>query len=430
MKTIIRNLSHDGRGVGDLNGKTVFIDNALPGEMVEFTLLKKHKTFDEGMAQHILTPSPDRVFPKCPHYGVCGGCSQQHLVSHQQIAYKQKTLLEQLQHFANITPQHVLPPITGPQWGYRYKARIGVRFIKKKSRLLIGFREKRNHLIADLNQCDILLPAIGEHLSDIRTLIARLKVYEFIPQIEVAAGDQEVALVIRHLTALPETDIELLKTFGQQHQFHLYLQPGSPSTVHKIWPEESSLLLTYTLPHQQLKLQFHPLDFTQINPAINRQLVDKALELLSLTPTDQVLDLFCGLGNFTLPIATLAKHVTGVEGGVEMVQRAKDNARFNQLTNVDFFAWDLSKDITGLPWAMQSYTKILLDPPRTGAGVLIPQLKRFRASKIVYISCNPATLARDAKLLTHELGYQLTHAGVIDMFPHTDHVESIAVFAL
>lgn len=419
-------LSHEGRGVAHLDGKTVFIEGALPGEKVTFSYTKKHRHFDEGRVTEILTTSPERVTPRCPHYGVCGGCSQQHFSHELQIQNKQNVLLDSLQHIGKVTPQTILLPLLGPQWAYRYKARLGVKYVEKKQKLLIGFREKQGRYLADLTRCEVLHPAVGEHLEALRELIANLENYRHIPQVEVAIGDEDVALVLRHMVPLSFQDLEKLKQFAVAKNFKIYLQPAGPESVTLLAPEGSDPDLFYRLPEFDLTLYFHPLDFTQVNPAINRQLVSMALRLLELNGNDRVIDFFCGLGNFTLPMARFAQHVVGVEGSGAMVQRAAFNAEKNHITNVSFYAANLMEPAAGKPWYAK-YNKILLDPPRTGAIELIQQFP-FTAERVVYVSCNPATLARDAACLVQQHGYQLKSAGILDMFPQTSHVESIAVF--
>lgn len=423
----INSLSHDGRGIAQLAGKKIFIENALPGENVIFNYTKRHGRYDEGKAIHILSPSPDRVEPRCPHFSVCGGCSLQHINSDAQLKFKQQMMLEQLKHFGGVQPQEILPPLTGNPWGYRRKARLGVKYVTKKEALLVGFREKNGRFLADLKQCDVLHPQVGHLIEALKTLISGLDAFQTIPQIEVAVGDDATALIFRHMEPLSETDQQQLIQFGKTHQLIIYLQPGKPESAHVIWPNDKTDRLHYCLPAYSIEFNFHPTDFTQINSDINRQMVERALALLALQKNEQVLDLFCGLGNFTLPMAQHTAHVTGVEGSLEMVARAKENAVKNHIDNVTFYAADLSQDLSTAPWLQKHYDKILLDPPRTGALEIIKQLRPIKANRIVYISCNPATLARDAGELVAQ-NYTLLKAGILDMFPHTQHVEAIAVF--
>ena len=423
----IETLSHDGRGIARRDGKTTFIDNALPGEEVMFKFTYMRRKFDEGKAVEIVTASPDRVTPPCEHSTLCGGCSLQHMSPAVQVARKEAVLREQLQHFGGMEPEEWLPPLTGPVTGYRSKARLGVKYVEAKGETLVGFREKRNSFIAQLRTCEVLIPDVGHRLSELRTLMHSLESRSRIPQIELAAGDDDVALIIRHLDPLPEADQQALVGFCQNLGWHCYLQPGNESTVHRVWPEDGEQRLYYSHPSAGVELAFHPTDFTQVNAEINRKMVPLALDLLDISPEHTVLDLFCGLGNFTIPAAKRAGKVVGVEVSQAMVERGYENARRNGLENLEFHAWDLSQDISGQAWARQAYDRILIDPPRTGALEMVKLMPRLGASRIVYVSCNPATLARDAGELM-ALGYRLKAAGVMDMFPHTTHVESIAVF--
>ena len=423
----IESLSHDGRGVAHIDGKTIFVDGALPGEKVEFIYTDKHSRFDEGKIHQVIEASDDRVEPPCEHSAICGGCNLQHMAPAVQIAMKQGVLVEQLTHFGAVAADSYLEPLTGPLLGYRRKARLAVKYVPKKGGAMVGFREKRNSYVADIGECPVLDERVGRKLVDLRGLIEKLSVKDKIPQIEVAMGDNEVALVFRHLEPVTSDDVKFMVEFCQEHDFHLYLQPGGPKTVTKLWPEDSAHRLHYELPNQDLKFTFHPMDFTQVNSEINVKMIDRALELMDLSPTDRVLDLFCGLGNFTLSLARHCQEVVGVEGSEEMVERGQENAKANGLTNVSFYAADLVKDMSQAPWAEKGFDKILIDPPRSGALEIITLLPKFNANTIVYVSCNPATLARDAGELV-KLGYRLVKAGVMDMFPHTAHVESIALF--
>lgn len=421
-------LSHDGRGIATIENKTTFLAGALPGETVRYKINQKRGTYNEGEALEILTSSPERVTPPCPHFNLCGGCSLQHMSVASQIELKTQTMLDQLKHFGQVTPANVLAPLSALSTGYRRKARLGAKFVIKKDKVFVGFREKKSHYLADIESCAVLHPAVGEQLLELRAVIASLEQYRHIPQIEVAIGDQRVALVFRHMEPMSETDINKLISFGQKHQFDIYLQPNPPAPVKQVWPTQQTERLTYTLPDYNLEFLFHPLDFTQINLEMNRLMVKQALDLLDVQPNETVLDLFCGIGNFTLPLARQAQHVTGVEGGSEMVQRGNDNAAHNGISNVSFYAANLMEPPANAPWMKQTYDKILLDPPRAGAKEILPFFKQFKAKRIVYVSCNPATLARDAGELVHQLGYQLQYAGIMNMFPHTAHIEAMAVF--
>jgi 23S rRNA (uracil1939-C5)-methyltransferase len=427
-KVTIESLSHDGRGVTHLDGKAVFIDGALPGEVVGFEYLGTHKKFDEGRVTDVQQVSADRVTPRCPHFGVCGGCSLQHMDAGAQIMAKQQVLLDNLRHIGNVAPDTILPVLSGPVWGYRSKARLAAKYVLKKGRLLVGFREKRTPYVADLVRCDVLHPSIGEHLPELSALIERLDARARIPQIEVAVTESVTALVFRHLDPLGEADLVQLRQFAVDQSMHVYLQSGGPDTVQLLWPQQS--VLSYQLPAQAVEIRFRPTDFTQVNTAINAQMVERVLQLLALEQQDQVLDLFCGLGNFTLPMARLAGSVTGVEGEAGLVSRARDNARLNAIDNVTFHVADLAAEHPDPDWAGAHYDKLLLDPPRSGAAAVLPVVGVIRPGKIVYVSCHPGSLARDAGILVNELGYRLLAAGVMDMFPHTAHVESIALFEM
>ena len=424
----VHGLSHDGRGIATIEKKTTFIAGALPNETVSYRITQKRSNYNEATLLEVITSSPERVTPPCQHFGLCGGCSLQHMSVETQMQLKQQTLLDQLKHFGQVTPQHILPPLNADATGYRRKARLGAKFVCKKDKLLVGFREKATNYLADLERCVVLHPTVGERLLELRTLIRSLDSYMQIPQIEIAVGDTDTALVFRHMEPLSANDREKLIAFGKQFQFHIYLQPNPPASIEKIWPENAIDRLSYTLSEYELEFLFHPLDFMQINLSVNRLMVKQALELLALSADETALDLFCGIGNFTLPIARSVKHVTGVEGGEEMVARARDNAAHNSIHNVDFYAANLQAPRGDSSWINQSYDKILLDPPRTGAKEILPYFGKFAAKRIVYVSCNPATLARDAGELVRQWDYQLTHAGIINMFPHTAHIEAMAVF--
>ena len=422
----IESLGHDGRGVTHLDGKAVFIDGALPGEVVSFEYLSSRRKFDEGRVTGVIKASPDRVEPKCPHFGLCGGCSLQHMEAGAQIKAKQQVLLDNLKHIGKVVPEAVLPPLTGSVWGYRTKGRLGVKDVIKKGRVLVGFREKRSPYVADLTRCEVLHPSVGEHLGDLSELIERLEAKARIPQIEIAVTAAATALLFRHLDPLSEADLEVLQQFAVDRQYHVYLQPGGPDSVQPLWPQQS--VLSYQLPAESIEIRFRPTDFTQVNTGINEQMIARVLELLALEQSDTVLDLFCGLGNFTLPMARHAGTVTGVEGEAGLVSRARDNAILNDIGNAIFHTANLAEDSTEAQWAGGGYNKVLLDPPRSGAAEVMDVLGNIGPQRIVYVSCHPGSLARDAGTLVNEKGYRLLSAGVMDMFPHTAHVESIALF--
>lgn len=423
----IASFAHDGRGVAHVDGKTVFIDGALPGETVEFVYTRLKRDYAEARLLSLITASPDRVAPRCPHFGVCGGCSLQHLRGEAQIRMKQDQLLEQLRRIGKVEPHQVLPALTGPLWGYRHKARLGVKYVRKKGRILVGFRERHSAYLAELNSCAILQPRIGERLTELGGRIVELSIRERLPQIEVAVGDQRCVLVFRVLEDPTREDQDRLRALAQEMDCDVYLQRGGPDTVQPLEPEAPPLP-SYDLPGRALEFRFHPSQFTQVNPDINRRMVDRVLELMNPQPEQRLLDLYCGIGNFTLPLAQRAGRVDGVEGLAELVRQARDNARHNRIGNAFFHRADLAQDVSGEAFAQGRYDQILLDPGRAGADRVLRQFARWKPGRVVYVSCNPATLARDAGILVHELKYRLLGAGVMDMFPHTAHVESIALF--
>jgi 23S rRNA (uracil1939-C5)-methyltransferase len=423
----IESLSHDGRGVTHVNGKVVFVDEALPGETLEFVYTDSRKDFAEGKVVNVLSRSEHRVDPACPHYGVCGGCSFQHVDDAEQIHFKEALLQEQFRRIGKVEIPLIWDALTGPHWGYRRKARMGVKYVAKKGRVLVGFRERRNPFLAELDSCKVLHPLVGENLLALGDMIAGLSIKDKIPQIEVAIGDADVVLAFRVLEPPTDVDKQRMRDFAHQHHISICLQPKGPDTIVPL-DGEPEVIPSYALPEQGVRFNFRPAMFTQVNYDINQKMVSRALDALALTRDDRVLDLFCGLGNFTLPLATLAGHVVGVEGDLPLVKHARDNARLNNLQNVEFHVADLSKDLKDAVWCKQKFNKILLDPSRAGASEVLHNFKHWQPERIVYVSCNPSTLARDAGILVNELGYILVKAGVMDMFPQTAHVESIALF--
>lgn len=426
VRASIESLSHDGRGVTHIDGKAVFVDGALPGEEISFFYTARSRRYDEGRLCEIFSPSADRVEPRCAHFDICGGCSLQHMAADKQILSRQQTLLDNLQRIGKVAPARVLEPLTGPVWGYRHKARLGVKHVIKKGRVLVGFREKRKPFVADIERCEVLHPSVGERIGELAQLVQGMQARARIAQIEVAVGDHATVLVFRNLDPLSQADTDQLVSYARQTGLHIYLQPGGAASIELLWPQRSAL--AYCLPQFELELCFLPLDFTQVNPFINQLMIRQALELLELQGNECVLDLFCGLGNFTLPISRGSVHVTGVEGEAGLVQRATDNAAGNGVENVTFYVGDLSQDPVGQPWMQRKYDRILIDPPRSGAQELVPHLGSLDARRVVYVSCHPGSLARDAGVLVNEQGYRLEAAGVMDMFPHTAHVESMALF--
>jgi 23S rRNA (uracil1939-C5)-methyltransferase len=433
----ILDLSHDGRGVarrpdGHANaGKTVFVSGALPGERVMAQQTARSRAFDEARVVEVLQASPDRVEPRCPHFGTCGGCVLQHLAEGRQIEAKQRVLLENFERIGHVTPQRVLEPLVDASWSYRRKGRFSVRRVEKKDKTLVGFREQDPRFVADLSECHTVIPAVGGLITALSALVDGLEARSTIPQIEFIAGDATdafdgVALVFRHLQPLSESDRAALTAFAQAQRVAIFLQPGGVDSVQPLWPEQPEL--AFRVAPWDLTFAFRPLDFIQVNAGLNEKMIARALELLDVQPDERVLDLFCGLGNFTLPLARAAREVVGVEGDAGLVARARDNAQRNGLDNVQFHAADLTLDQRGQPWMRAGFDKLLLDPARSGADAVLKQLPLKGVKRIVYVSCHPGSLARDAGYLVNERGWKLRAAGVMDMFPHTAHVESIAVF--
>ena len=421
----IDNLSHEGRGVARHEGKTVFVDGALAGELVTARVLRKHGRYDEAETAAVSRASAARVIPPCPHYGVCGGCSFQHASEALQLEHKQGVLLELLRHQGALEARRVAPPILSPQWGYRRKARLGVKYVAKKGGVLVGFRERAKPYVAECRQCDILDVRVSAAIPHLRTLIDGLSIRDKLPQIEVAVGDSEVALVLRHLAPLTAEDHAALVGYAEQSGFTLLLQPGGYDTVRTL-DGQPPATLTYQVENETIA--FLPTDFTQVNAQINAQMVARALAHLELDAADKVVDLFCGVGNFTLPIARRAGQVLGIEGEAGLVARAQANALRNGLANVEFAVANLEDPaaVSALPLA--SADKILLDPPRAGALTLIEGLRFDQCQRLVYVSCSPVTFARDAAVLVARHGFTLVETGILDMFPNTAHVESLSLF--
>jgi 23S rRNA (uracil1939-C5)-methyltransferase len=422
----ITDLSHDGRGVARVEGKTVFVAGALPGERAAIHLTHRHRSFDEAKVEALLTRSPDRVEPRCPHFGVCGGCALQHLSAEAQITAKQRVLAENFERIGKVTPQRWLPPLSDAPWGYRRKGRLSVKWVAKKEKVLVGFREDNARFVADLSECHTLLPEVGLRLRELAEVVNSLESKCYIAQVEISAGDDTVALVFRNLQALNDADIAKLVAFGQAHDLAILIQPGGPNTIQALWPAE--IALSFRIPDSEVEIAFEPLDFVQVNSGMNRRMIARALELLAPRAEDRVLDLFCGLGNFTLPMARRVGSVVGVEGDAGLVARARANAGRNTIANAEFAAGDLAADQRNAPWATREYDKVLLDPPRSGAAAVLEYLPRKSVRRVVYVSCHPGSLARDSGTLVERHGFKLTAAGVMDMFPHTAHVESIALF--
>jgi len=425
----INSLSHEGRGIAQVDGKTTFLFGALPNETVQFRYSKKRGSYDEGYVTEVIQASSDRVEPKCPHFGICGGCSLQHMRHDKQIAHKEAAFLELLKQQTGIEPKELLTPLIAESpWGYRRKARIGVKHVLKKEKVLVGFRERNSPYITNMDICHTLHPNIGKEIAALSALFMTLQSKASIPQCEIAIGDDETAIILRHLVPLPTEDLDALQRFFEKRQWRLYLQASNIDSIQLYYPKTANPLLQYRLPKYDITLEFHPAQFTQINSDINRQMIDRAIELLALKPTDHVLDLFCGIGNFSLPIAKHCEKVIGVEGDQGTVEQAESNARFNKISNTAFHKANLFEPIEHHSWSQNRFDKILLDPPRSGAKEILEALPQWQPRQIVYVSCNPATLARDAGILQKQ-GYHLIKAGIMDMFPHTQHVEVMALFS-
>ena len=423
----IESLSHDSRGVARIQGKTVFIEDALPGEEVRFRYHNKHKNYDTGGMLEVLQASPDRVPAPCPTFGTCGGCNLQHLRPEAQIAAKQQVLEGNLKHLGKVEPEAWLPPLTGPAWGYRRRARPGVRLVPSKGGVLVGFRARRQNHITHMDSCMVLEPKISSLLPELRELISRFSCANRIPQVEIAVGDNASALIFRHLVPLNDQDRKLLCDFGERHALQIFVQPGNADTAVALWPDSPEALY-YRLPEHDVEIRFRPTDFVQVNFDVNRKMINQAIALLDLQGDEQVLDLFCGLGNFTLPLARRAKHVLGIEAESGLIEGARRNATLNGIDNVTFTAADLYLAGKPTPWGDYRADKVLLDPPRSGAAEVLKHFSEPYPQRLVYVSCYPATLARDSEYLVHTLGYRLAAVGVMDMFPQTSHVESMALF--
>jgi 23S rRNA (uracil1939-C5)-methyltransferase len=425
-ETEVTGLTHDGRGLGRDGGQVVFVDNALPGERVRFRPGRKRRKVLQASLVDLVVPSPDRVEPECRYFGTCGGCALQHLDHRAQLECKHQQLIDNLHKLGKVEPEEYLAPIAAHPWHYRRKARLGIRYVPKKGGVLVGFRERHKSYITSLDACLVLDRGLSDLLRPLHELVANLSCFDRVPQIEVAAGDNAAALVFRHLEPLTDADHERLAGFGREHDVQILLQPGALDTVHPLWPETPEPL--YYEIDGDVRIVFEPTDFIQVNGEQNRRLVDRVLELLEPRRHDAVLDLFCGVGNFTLPVARRVDRVTGIEGEQRLVDRAVSNARLNRVHNADFRTADLYSEGLSGTWITPSFNKLLLDPPRSGAIEVIKRIPEIRPERIVYISCNPATLARDSEMLVQKHGYRLRSAGIVDMFPHTAHVESIALF--
>ncbi|MFV1993647.1 MAG: 23S rRNA (uracil(1939)-C(5))-methyltransferase RlmD [Acidiferrobacterales bacterium] len=424
----ITDLNHEGHGVARVDGKVVFISGALPGEVVTYRIKgRRRRKYDTAELVEIITASPDRIEPKCKYFNKCGGCRLQHLSFQAQIQWKQNTLKENLLRIGNTEPENWLPALTANEWAYRRKARLGVKYIEKQGGILIGFRGKQSSRINALQECLVLDERVSKLLPGLHELFNKISCNDKIPQIEISVGDSKVVFIIRHLVPFTSGDEDRFIEFAKLNNVEIYLQPKGPNTIIPLWPATESLL-TYKIEQSDITIHFRPTSFTQVNSEINQKMISQVIKYLEPGKNDRVLDLFCGLGNFTLPIAKHAGKVIGIEGDDILVHSARDNAEKNGITNAEFTYADLFDEARATDWRVVGYNKLLLDPPRSGAKDVVQSITKNAFEKIVYVSCNPSTLARDASVLVHEKNYRLTHAGVMDMFPHTKHVESLAVF--
>ncbi|MGE0580944.1 MAG: 23S rRNA (uracil(1939)-C(5))-methyltransferase RlmD [Steroidobacteraceae bacterium] len=422
---VVLALNHDGDGIVK-EGKTAFVPGVLPGEAIRYARTRRHRQHDEAQLVEVVEPSVDRVAPACPHFGTCGGCALQHLAPAAQLAAKGAELAQGLERIGRVVPQAWLAPLEGPAWNYRRRARLSARFVGKKGRSLVGFRERATSYVAEIESCRVLTPPFDALVAPLSALLTGLSIRERVPQVEVAAGDRARAVILRVLSAPSAQDLEAIRAFGAAHDVTMYLQPGGLDTVAPL--DGKAADLDYALPEFDLRLAFEPNDFLQVNAAINQALVSRAVQLLDAGPGDRVLDLFCGLGNFTLALARRAGHVVGIEGDAGLIGRARANALANGIGNAEFHVGNLAaEDVAQRRWWECGYSHVLLDPPRAGAREVLAAIARIAPRRIVYISCHPGTLARDLGILVHEHGYVLKAAGAIDMFPHTTHVESMAL---
>lgn len=425
----IESIDHEGVGVAHVDGKVTFIEGGITGERVAFARRRSRGNFDLATVTEVLAESSQRVRARCEYFGTCGGCVMQHVEPAAQVAAKQRVLEDNLERIGKVRPESILPPIHGPSWGYRQRARLSVHYVAKKGGVLVGFHERKSSYVADIRSCEILTPAVSKLIVPLREMFTTMALRERAPQVELAVGESVTILVLRHLEPVGEEDRARLRAFAVRHGIQWWFQPKGPDTAHPFYPEDSPAL-DYRLPEFGLRIGFRPTEFTQVNMAVNRVLVKRAVDLLDPRPGERVGDLFCGLGNFTLAIASRGATVVGLEGAATLTARGEENARANGLGELaTFLACDLYADAPGALARLGRVAKLLIDPPRDGAMEICKALPDSGApSRIVYISCSPSTLARDAGVLVNVKGYRLLAAGVVNMFPHTGHVESIAVF--
>jgi 23S rRNA (uracil1939-C5)-methyltransferase len=424
----IRDMTVEGQGIAAIEGKRVFVNGAISAETVTFRRVRARRNYDEAELLEVEVPAPDRVTPRCSYFGTCGGCSLQHLSTPAQLHLKEAALVESLRRIGGVTPERILPPVSGPSWGYRRRARLAVRYVGGKGRVLVGFSERDSSWITDMHSCETVHPAVSALIAPLSDLIGTLTLAQRIPQVEAAVADNATALVFRVLDDPTAADLDALRSFRDRHGIRLLLQRAGPDQIVPLDARRDDGDLWYELPDDRLRMVFGPTDFIQVNAVVNQHMITLAAGLMQAEPSTRVLDLFCGIGNFTLPLAQRAGTVLGVEGAAAMVERARDNARRNEIGNVAFRVADLGSEAGASAWAGQNFDAVLLDPPRAGAAALMKPLVTTGARRIVYVSCHPGTLARDAGMLTSGLGYRLAAVGVLDMFPATSHVESIALF--
>jgi 23S rRNA (uracil1939-C5)-methyltransferase len=427
-EALIESIDHEGIGVAHVDGKVTFIDGGVTGERVAFVRRRSRGNFDLGTVTQVLRASAQRAQPRCRYFGTCGGCAMQHVEPAAQVAAKQRVLEDNLERLGKVKPETILAPVMGPAWGYRNRARLSVHYVAKKGGVLVGFHERRSSFVADTTSCEVLPPAVSKLIPELRAMFTSMTLRDRIPQLELAVGDSITVFVLRHLEPLPAEDEATLRAFADRHGIQWWLQPKGPDSAHPWYPLDAPAL-DYRLPEFALTLAFGPTEFTQVNAGVNRVLVKRAVDLLDPRPGERVGDLFCGIGNFALALATRGADVVGIEGSASLVARAEANARANGLAErTTFIAHDLYADAEGALARLGRVQKLVIDPPRDGAVEICKALPDDGPERIVYVSCSPSTLARDAGVLVNVKGYRLMAAGVANMFPHTGHVESIALF--
>ena len=425
---VVQDMTPEGQGVVSVAGKRVFVDGALTGETVTFRRVRARRNYDEAQLLTVDEPSVDRVVPRCRYFGVCGGCSLQHLAPGAQVALKQTVLAENLHRIGQVIPERWLPAVTGPAWGYRRRARLSVRYVAGKGRVLVGFSERGNPYVADMLSCEILHPAVAGLIAPLSDLIGQMSLRQRIPQVEVAVADNATVLVFRVLDEPDPADIALLRQFRDRHRLRILLQASGPAGIRGLDPGVDDGELWYQLGQAPLTMRFGPTEFIQVNAHVNERMIELAMALLEPTASTRLLDLYCGIGNFTLPLCRHAGYALGVEGEVAVVVRARANAASNGVINAEFVCANLGLAESAAAWRGQQFDAVLLDPPRAGAAAMLKPIAASGAARVLYVSCHPGTLARDAGVMVNELGYRLTATGILDMFPATSHVESVALF--